>query len=304
MNAPIIAFFNAKRGVGTTSTVYHLAWMFSDLGVKVLAVDLDPQASLTQAFFGPHISLEDADGTVDNLNDTLVLAPAYMKLAEFEEELAIQWQQALGGDERAFRAVSKPWRVMTELATQHDVQLVLVDLGPNLSAINRSGLIAADWVVVVLEPEVISVLGIAMIGAALRKWRDEWQQRLARRPAHLELPAGEIIALGYVVQQNALSTMVNTWILNIPEYYRRYIRGESQVDVRTVVDDPNKLAVFRPYPSLSAMAREAGKPMFHLKPADGALGAHLQAAEDARKDFEALAKAIVAKANLPISFAR
>jgi hypothetical protein len=52
------------------------------------------------------------------------------------------------------------------------------------------------------------------------------------------------------------------------------------------------------------MAQEARKPMFHLKPADGAIGAHLQSAEDARKDFEALAKAIVAKANLSSVFAR
>ena len=52
------------------------------------------------------------------------------------------------------------------------------------------------------------------------------------------------------------------------------------------------------------MAREAHKPMFHLKPADGALGAHLKAAEDVRQEFEALAKAIVAKAGLPITFDR
>jgi chromosome partitioning protein len=51
-----------------------------------------------------------------------------------------------------------------------------------------------------------------------------------------------------------------------------------------------------------AMAQEARKPMFHLKPADGAIGAYLQSAEDARKDFEALAKAIVDRANLPITF--
>ena len=49
MSAPVIAFFSAKRGVGTTSLVYHLAWMLADLGVNVLAVDLDPQAE----YYGP-----------------------------------------------------------------------------------------------------------------------------------------------------------------------------------------------------------------------------------------------------------
>ena len=58
MSVPIIAFFNNKGGVGKTSLVYHLAWMFSDLKVRVLAADLDPQSNLTAAFIGEEI-LED-----------------------------------------------------------------------------------------------------------------------------------------------------------------------------------------------------------------------------------------------------
>ena len=45
-----IAFFNNKGGVGKTSLIYHLAWMFAERGVNVLAVDLDPQANLTSMF--------------------------------------------------------------------------------------------------------------------------------------------------------------------------------------------------------------------------------------------------------------
>ena len=50
MNAPVIAFFNNKGGVGKTSLVYHLSWMYADMGLNVLASDLDPQANLTAAF--------------------------------------------------------------------------------------------------------------------------------------------------------------------------------------------------------------------------------------------------------------
>ena len=45
-----IAFFNNKGGVGKTSLVYHLAWMYADLGLSVVAADLDPQANLTSMF--------------------------------------------------------------------------------------------------------------------------------------------------------------------------------------------------------------------------------------------------------------
>lgn len=42
-----IAFFNNKGGVGKTTLVYHLAWMYADMGVSVVVADLDPQANLT-----------------------------------------------------------------------------------------------------------------------------------------------------------------------------------------------------------------------------------------------------------------
>jgi len=45
-----IAFFNNKGGVGKTSLVYHVAHMFTDLGLTVVAADLDPQANLSSMF--------------------------------------------------------------------------------------------------------------------------------------------------------------------------------------------------------------------------------------------------------------
>ena len=45
-----IAFFNDKGGVGKTTLVYHLAWIFADMGKRVLVADLEPQANLTSMF--------------------------------------------------------------------------------------------------------------------------------------------------------------------------------------------------------------------------------------------------------------
>jgi cellulose biosynthesis protein BcsQ len=45
-----LAFFNNKGGVGKTTLLYHLAWMFSDMGRRVLVADFDPQANLTSMF--------------------------------------------------------------------------------------------------------------------------------------------------------------------------------------------------------------------------------------------------------------
>jgi len=45
-----LALFNNKGGVGKTTLLYHLAWMFSELGARVVALDLDPQSNLTSSF--------------------------------------------------------------------------------------------------------------------------------------------------------------------------------------------------------------------------------------------------------------
>ena len=44
--AKIVSFFNHKGGVSKTTTAYHVAWMLSDKGYKVLMVDTDPKCRI------------------------------------------------------------------------------------------------------------------------------------------------------------------------------------------------------------------------------------------------------------------
>ena len=69
----------------------------------------------------------------------------------------------------------------------------------------------------------------------------------------------------------------------------------------SVVAASECLATLKHYRSLMAMAHEAGKPMFHLKAADGALGGHIYAVQDCYRDFERLAKAIAARCDVRAS---
>jgi hypothetical protein len=80
----------------------------------------------------------------------------------------------------------------------------------------------------------------------------------------------------------------------IPNEYRQSVANEpSDFNVR-VEDDPYCLAALKHYRSLMPLAMEARKPMFRLKPADGAIGAHAQAVRDCYTDFYALAVRILA----------
>lgn len=322
MTVTTVAFFNNKGGVGKTSLVYHLSWMYAELGVSVVAADLDPQANLTAAFIeedkleliwsevkesdtvyetirplleGTH---DIAEPKIASISEHLGLLVGDLSLSQFEDELAMQWPLCLSEKPRAFRVTSAFWRVMQKAASQYNADMILIDLGPNLGAINRSALLAADYVVVPLTPDLFSLQGLRNLGPILRKWRSDWRDRLDRNPIpDLALPKGMIEPIGYIVQQHSerLDRPVKAyakWIKRIPSTYAEVVLDSSlnfDVDVN---NDPNCLALIKHYRSLMAMAQEARKPMFHLKPADGAIGGHIQTVQGAYRDFRTLAKKI------------
>jgi hypothetical protein len=67
-----------------------------------------------------------------------------------------------------------------------------------------------------------------------------------------------------------------------------------------VDQDPYRLALLKHYRSLMPLAQEARKPIFHLKPADGAIGAHIQAVHGAYRDFSALAQEIARRTGVAL----
>jgi cellulose biosynthesis protein BcsQ len=230
--------------------------------------------------------------------------PGDLRLSTFEDELSTQWPLCLEGKERAFRVESAFWRVMQRSAEVGKADLILVDLGPNLGALNRAGLIASDFVVIPLSPDLYSLQGLRNLGPTLRRWRRDWADRLSRKPEmDFELPAGAIEPLGYVVQQHGVRLdrpvkAYEKWIDRIPSEYREFVLSEPAGENYTIQNDPHKLALLKHYRSLMPMAQEARKPMFYLKPADGAIGSHFQSAQEAYQDFRKLARAIGQRAGL------
>jgi chromosome partitioning protein len=177
LSAPIIAFFNDRGGVGTTTLVYHLAWMFSDLGIRVLAADLDPQADLTAAFLGSYgleISGERSVPTIYDWVEPLVLGLGVLRdaktwdvsrnlnllvgdlrLSTFEDRLSTGWSE--------WDVVSSFSRILTEAVAESSADVVLLDLGPNLGAINRAALLPADYLVVPLTANRSSLKGMNIL---------------------------------------------------------------------------------------------------------------------------------------------
>jgi hypothetical protein len=106
---------------------------------------------------------------------------------------------------------------------------------------------------------------------------------------------------GYILMQHMerLSRPVKAykkWADRIPGTYRESVM-KLQAGVLDKANDGNCLARLKHYRSLVPMAQEVRKPIFHLSSADGAIGSHSQAVQDAWSDFKALAVAIDVRMN-------
>lgn len=330
MSTPVIALFNNKGGVGKTSLVYHLAWMFGELGARVVAADLDPQANLSAAFlseerleelwcdegdqntlFGSVKPLIEAVGDIadphlEPISDRIALVVGDLLLSSFEDALSDVWPKALDRDPRAFRVLSAFWRIVQRAASAHSADLILMDLGPNLGAINRAALIGADHMVFPLSPDLFSLQGLRNLGPTLRGWREGWKSRVAVNPvSSLPLPAGVMRPSGYVVLQHSVRLdrpvyAYNRWIDRIPTVYREAVLGQPDGVSVTLTSDPHCLALIKHFRSLMPMSQEARKPIFLLKPADGAIGAHFQAVRSAYQEFEQLTRRLALQVNIAL----
>lgn len=324
-----VAFFNNKGGVGKTTLVYHLAWMLADQGIKTLVVDLDPQANLTAMFldedrleelwpddehpdtiFGAIRPILKGVGDiarpyVERLNDRLGLVPGDLGLSRFEDKLSDAWPRCHNRDESAFRAMTAFHRVI-EAGADWGAQIALVDVGPNLGAINRSALIASDQVVLPLAPDLFSLQGLKNLGPTLREWRKIWTDLTPKAPEDLSIPSGAMQPAGYIVMQHGIRdsrpvVAYQRWMDRIPGVYRQAVLGEPSEKWPAVTEDPYNLSLLKHYRSLMPMAMEARKPIFYLKPADGAIGSHVEAVRSCYMDFLGLARKIAHGAGLAMA---
>lgn len=338
MSAPVLTFFNNKGGVGKTSLIYHLAWMYSSLRKRVVIIDLDPQANLTGAFLDedkieaiwnqknigstiyqcvkPLTGVGDiADPILLNIATDLYLLPGDVSLSGYEDALSAEWPNSMGDNNlyRPMRILSSFWQVMQKAATKIQADIILVDIGPNLGAINRSVLVATDYVVIPLGADLFSLQGLKNLGPTLRSWKQLWQKRLDNWNGNTEkrafpdflLPQGRMLPIGYLCQQHGVRLdrpvkAYDKWVQRIPHVYRESVLEEQSTDNIRQEEDPYCLATIKHYRSLIPMAQEHRKPIFNLTSADGAIGSHANAVQDAKKDFKQLALKIAAQIHMPV----
>ena len=162
----VVTALNQKGGVGKTSTCYHLAGALALGGKRVLLVDNDPQASLTQGFLGPQATRA--------LDPSETIAAVYHQEAMAEQVIRGTHVPGVdllcGGRVAGSFNVPDPhltdWPLQTSLRdfladVAGGYDLVLIDCPPNLHLASWTSLVASDALLVPLQPEDFGAQGIA-----------------------------------------------------------------------------------------------------------------------------------------------
>jgi chromosome partitioning protein len=327
-----IVFLNNKDGVGKTSLVYNLAWMYNELGIEVLVADFDPQANLTAMFldesrlrelwedkirsatvWGALKPLLDGTGKVEvnhieNITDNIALLPSDFHLALLEDELSKAWFDSVNDSAKAFELMSAFHNIIDEATRQHKAQIVLIDVGSNFGALTRAATLAADFVITPIVPDIFALEGLRNLGAQLKHWRTQWTERLVNPgAAGLNLPKGVMQTAGYVVIEQPIYIHRNLqsfwyWMDRIPALYQQFVQQKTPREVENVPvnQDANLIFRLKNYHSLVPLATEARKPLFLLKFADGAGGSYATLVRECYQDYKKMAEEIARRCDIPV----
>lgn len=171
----IVAVTNFKGGSGKTTTSAHLAQYLALLGYRVLAVDLDPQASLTTLFgYQPEFDVKENESLYASIRydderrplvqvirknyfTGLDVVPANLELHEFEHTTPKALMDAGAKPHGMFFA--RVGRVLASVQDRYDV--VIIDCPPQLGFLTLGALCAATSVIVTIHPQMLDVASMS-----------------------------------------------------------------------------------------------------------------------------------------------
>lgn len=170
----IIAIAMQKGGVGKTTTAINLAAALTELGQRVLAIDLDPQGNLTQhAGFDPdHISptIYDAfkaemDGFESDINQAIYETEEGFHLLPSQPELSLIELGLINTLSRE-RVLAT---MLENVTAAYDT--ILIDCNPSLGLLVINALTAATSVIIPIQTEYLAARGALMILSSIETVR-------------------------------------------------------------------------------------------------------------------------------------
>ncbi len=224
----VVAVVNFKGGSGKTTTAAHLAQYLALTGHRVLAVDLDPQASLSSLHgFQPELdqmpSIYDAiryDGDKKPLSEIiqstnfpgLDIVPANLDLQEYEYDTPLAMADKSSNEGKTF--FTRISRALAEVDDCYDV--VVIDCPPQLGYLTLTSLTAATSVMITIHPQMLDVMSMGqfllMLGGILKPIRAagaevnlSWYRYLITRYEPTDVPQAQMVGF--------MSTMFHEFML-------------------------------------------------------------------------------------------
>jgi chromosome partitioning protein len=158
---PILAIANQKGGVGKTTTAVNLS-AYLALGVRVLLVDLDPQANATSS-----LGL-DPNGVELSTYDALIglspLRAAIVETGRAQLEIAPASRALAGAQVELVDMADRESRLKSALREVTDVyDVVVVDTPPSLGILTLNAMVAADLLLAPVQCEYLALEGVAQL---------------------------------------------------------------------------------------------------------------------------------------------
>ncbi|NOV21209.1 plasmid partitioning protein RepA [Ensifer adhaerens] len=170
----VISVMNFKGGSGKTTSSAHLAQFLALRGYRVLAIDLDPQASLS-ALFGHQPELDVGENETlygairydeeqrditeivrATYTPNLHIIPGNLELMEFEHETPKALIARGRSDSMFFARIGE---CLAEIESAYDI--VVIDCPPQLGFLTLSALCAATSVLITVHPQMLDVMSMS-----------------------------------------------------------------------------------------------------------------------------------------------
>ena len=171
----IIAVVNQKGGVGKTTTAVNLTAALTELGLKVLLCDFDPQANATSGLGVDKRKIKHSvyDVTINNVPaEKAVVKTKHGDVLPASADLAGATVELIGTDHRE-RQLD-----MALKDIKKDYDLIFVDCPPSLELLTLNGLCAADAILVPVQCEYYALEGLSDLMATLRMVKRKLNPRL------------------------------------------------------------------------------------------------------------------------------
>jgi chromosome partitioning protein len=170
----VISVMNFKGGSGKTTTAAHLAQYLAFRGYRVLAIDLDPQASLSTLFgHQPELDVGENETLYGAIRygagrrampeivrgtyiSTLHVVPGQLELMEFEHETPKALMERQTSDTLFFSRIGE---ALAQVDDAYDV--VVIDCPPQLGFLTLSALCAATAVLITVHPQMLDVMSMS-----------------------------------------------------------------------------------------------------------------------------------------------